>query len=262
MIVLQALLMLGVRAADIRVYPLDERSVYTIRLGREEPTTCAFPAPLKAIVGANVSASVDDDPGILLSHAPGTEYFSLRRLKDGANGALNVMLRGKVYALAFVAADEPDRAVIFLDEPLADGRTRVPEPGTLQALLERTKQQGREVAARPGMSPALETAKPGTVTLYRNFRATIELIVRFETEDALVFRIRLENPTDRAVPYDPAGLAVRLDREFFPAALAEASGAIPAQGTGLVYLVITGSPGGGRANLPVRGHYHVIIPHP
>lgn len=262
MIVLQALLMFGVRAADIRVYPLDERSVYTIRLSREEPTTCAFPAPLKAIVGANVSTEVTDDPGILLSHAPGAEYFSLRLLKEGAAGALNVMLRGKVYTLAFVPADEPDRAVIFLDEPLAGERPRPPEPRTLQALLERTKQHCRDVPAMPGMAPALESAAPGTVTPYRNFTATIEHIVRFEAEDALVFRIRLENPTDRAVPYDPAGLAVRLDREFFPAALVEASGAIPAHGTGRVYLVVTGSPGGGRANLPVRGHYHVMVPHP
>jgi hypothetical protein len=84
MIMVQALLIAGVEAAEIRAYPLDERSVYTIRLAKGEPTTCVFPGPLKALVGANVSTKVDDAPGILLSHEAGTEYFSLRAVKDDA----------------------------------------------------------------------------------------------------------------------------------------------------------------------------------
>lgn len=108
-------------AAEIRSYPLDERSVYTVRLSREEPTTCIFPGALKAIVGANVSTRIEDNPGVLLSHEAGTEYFSLRALKENATGALNVLFRGRVYALAFATATEADRAVMFLDEPFAGG---------------------------------------------------------------------------------------------------------------------------------------------
>ncbi len=260
MIMVQALLMAGVSGADLRCYPLDERSVYTVRLSREEPTTCVFPAPLKAIVGANVAQSAAEGPGILLSHEPGAEYFSLRLLKDGANGALNVVLRGKVYALVFVAGPEPDRAVVFLDEPVAGPRPQPPTPEILATLLERAKQHGR--VAPSGMTPKIEAATPGNATAYRAFTATVELVVRFEAEDALVFRVRLDNRLEVAVPYDPQGLAVRLGRDFFPAALAEASGSIPAKGTGLVYLVVTGAPGGGRANLSVRESFSVIVPHP
>ena len=64
-----------------------------------------------------------------------------------------------------------------------------------------------------------------------------------------------------AALYDPQGLAIRLDREFFPAAFAEASGAIPARGISFAYLVIAGGPAG-RANLSVREKFSVIVPRP
>jgi hypothetical protein len=120
-IFVQAIAVAQAAAAEIRSYPLDERSVYTVRLSREEPTTCIFPGALKAIVGANVSTRIEDNPGVLLSHEAGTEYFSLRALKENATGALNVLFRGRVYALAFATATEADRAVMFLDEPFAGG---------------------------------------------------------------------------------------------------------------------------------------------
>lgn len=262
MIMVQALLMFGVRAADFRAYPLDERSVYTIRLSRDEPTTCVFPDALKAIVGANVSTEADDLPGILLSHEAGSEYFSLRLMKDGAAGALNVVLRGKVYALAFIAAPEPDRAVVFLDEPVAGGHGAKLTTEALRGLLERARQLEREDARSPGRTSALELARPGTVTFHRGFQATIETIVRFEAEDALAFRIRLDNPHDATAPYNPEGLAIQLGREFFPAALTDASGAIPPHGASIVYLVIAGAPGGGRANLSVRDKFSVAVAHP
>jgi hypothetical protein len=261
MIAVLGLLMIGVRASEIRHYPLDERSVYTIGLSREEPTTCVFPAPIKAIVGANVSAKIEDNPGILLSHEPGAEYFSLRPLKDGATGALNIVLRGKVYALAFVPRPEPDRAVVFLDEPVAGG-TEPLSRGALAALLERAKQIERGGPALPGMVARFERTQPGTQTSYRAFVATIESVIRFEAEDALVFSVRLENRGDAIIPYDPDALAIRLDREFFPAALTDASGAIPPHGSSRFHLVLVGAPGGGRANLSVHAKYSVIVPHP
>jgi hypothetical protein len=259
MIMVQALLVAGVPAAEIRSYPLDERSVYTIRVSLTEPTTCVFPGPLKAVVGANVSTKADENPGVLLSHEQGTEYFSLRALKEGATGALNLVYRGKVYALVFVTAAEPDRAVVFLDQPAA-GATLPSAPPDLPALLERAKQHERQPVA--GMTSTVASASPRSTTAYRAFTATIEAIVRFEAEDVLVFRVRLENSLGVPVPYDPTGLAIRLGREFFPAALTDASGAIPPKGSSVIHLVIAGAQGGGRANLSVRESFSVIVPQP
>jgi hypothetical protein len=245
----------------LKSYPLDERSVYTVRLSREEPTTCVFPGPLKAIVGANVSTRAEDSSGVLLSHEPGTETFSLRALKDDATGGLNILFRGKVYVLNFVTESEADRAVMFLDEPLTGGGARKLSPDTLRALLEYARQQDRSAAVCGQTQVCTERAQPGIVTAYRNFTATIETVTRFEAEDALVFRVRLATSLALSVPYDPHGLAVRLDREFFPAAHAEASGAIPARGVSYLYFVISGGPVG-RANLSVRENFSVIVPRP
>lgn len=252
---------LRVIAAPTKSYPLDDRSVYTVRLSREEPTTCVFPGALKAIVGANVSTRIEDNPAVLLSHEAGAEYFSLRALKENASGALNILFRGRVYALGFTSAAEADRSVVFLDEPLNGGATKKLSTETLRALIERARQHDRCEAVTDGMQVITERTQPCSVTAYRNFTATIESVTRFEAEDALVFRVRLENPLSTPVPYDPQGLAIRLDREFFPAVFADASGAIPARGISYAYLVIAGGPAG-RANLSVREKFSVIVPRP
>ncbi len=248
-------------AAPTQSYPLDDRSVYTLRLSREAPTTCVFPAGVTAIIGANASTTIEDNPAVLLSHEAGSEYFSLRALKDDAKAALNILFRGRVYALSLTTEVEADRAVVFLDEPLTGGGPRKLPADALRALIERARQRDRATFALPGMDVMTDRAEPTIITAYRNFTATIEAVTRFEAEDALVFRIKLENALGIAVPYDPQGLAIRLDREFFPAALAEASGGIPARGVSLAYFVISGGPHG-RANLTVREKFSVIVPRP
>lgn len=260
MIMVQALLIAGVPAAEIRCYPLDERSVYTIRVSDQEPTTCVFPAGLRALVGANVSTKAEEQPGILLSHQEGAEYFSVRALQAGAKGALNVILRGKVYALAFVGATEPDRAVVFLDQPLA-GTSAVPPTERLRSLVERAKQELRG-ARESGMTSKVEVFRPATRTAYRDFEAVVDAVVRFEAEDVLVLRVRLESRSERPVAYAPEGLAVRLDREIFPAALAEGSGGVPARGVSVAFIALAGTPNGGRANFSGRETFNVIVPQP
>lgn len=262
MIMVQALLIAGVEASQIRAYPLDERSVYTIRLSKDEPTTCVFPGPIKALVGANVSTKMDDAPGILMSHEAGTEYFSLRALKEGATGALNVIHKGRVYALAFITGETADQAVVFLNEPLVGTAHEPPSSENLRELLDRAKQLDRLQGLYPGMSARIDRAQPGNVTCYRAFTATVEEVVRFDAEDVLVLRVRLENTLDVPVPYDPQGLAVRVGHEVYPAALSEATGAIPPKSTAQIHLVISGAPGRGRANLSVRENFNVIVPHP
>lgn len=255
MIMVQALLIAGVRASEIKSFPLDERTVYSIRLSREEPTTCVFPGALKAIVGANVSTKPDDNPGVLLSHEAFNEYFSLRALKDNAAGALNVLYQGKVYALVFTTGVDADRAVVFVP-----GIAPATTTAQFASLVERAKQIER--GAIPGVSPAIDHVKPGNVTTYRAFSATVDTVTRFDAEDTLVLRVRLENTLDVPIPYDPHGLAVRLEREFFPAAYTEASGAIPPKGRSLVWIVIAGSASGNRANLSAREKFNVIVAHP
>lgn len=246
--------------AAIRAYPLDERSVVGIRISRDEPTTCLFPGPLTALEGAGVAAKVEDAPAVLLSYQAGAAFFSVRALRENASGALNVVFRGKIYALSFVSGGETDRTVTFLDEPLA-GANRPPlEVSAIRALLERAKQREKILAQYPALVPAIAYAEPGSVTPYPTFTVTVEEVSRFDVEDVLVFRLRLANPGDTAVRYDRQKLAVRVGAEVFPAALTDASGAIPPKSATSIYLAITGTPSGGRANLSVRETFSVLVP--
>ncbi|MDB6094019.1 MAG: hypothetical protein JWM32_1581, partial [Verrucomicrobia bacterium] len=163
MIVLQALLMTGVAEADIRTYPLDARSVYTVTVGVGQPTTCVFPGIIKGLVGANVSMKPEDNPGILLSHAEGTEYFSVRPLKENAAGALNVMFKGQVYPFAFVCGSKPDQAVILLEEAVIGSRRTTIDAAALREFLQRAKQDERLRALYPAVETGVQRTTPGTV---------------------------------------------------------------------------------------------------
>jgi hypothetical protein len=260
MIMVQALLMAGVAAAQIRSYPLDERCIYTVRLSTSEPTTCVFPGALTSLEGARISARADEQPDVLLSHPPGAEFFSLRALKEGATAALNVVYRGKVYSFRFVADGEPDRAVVFLAQPVTGGKSVLKGREQLVALMARGKQAGRLEANFPDMRSALARLRVAQTTHYRTFTATIEEVVRFEAEDALFFRVRLENTDDEPLLYSTDALAIRVRHEIFPATLTEASGVVPPRGIAYAYLLIAGDAEGGRANLSVRENFTVMVP--
>jgi len=260
MIIVQALLIAGVPASEIRTYPLDEHSVYTIRLGKDEPTTCVFPARVTALEGAGIGSRPDDHPSVLLYYQPGTEFFSLRPLQDHTTAALNVVYGGKVYVLRLTTGTEPDRAVVFLEQPLAGPNGRPLMPLALRALFDRAKYDGRIEAQYPELSPNIARARPGNTTLYPHFTVTVEEVFRFDAEDTVVLRTRFANSSDAAVHYDPNHLAVRVGDDVFPAELTDASGAIAPHSATHVCLAITGAPDGGRANLSVHEAFSIIVP--
>lgn len=261
MIVVQALLMVGIAEADFHIHPLDGRASYQVRVSRTEPTTCVFPGPIAALEGGNVSMRAEDDPPVLLSHQPGTNFFSLRALKDDARAALNVIYRGRVYALTFVGAAEPDRAVIF-EEPSVPAAVPM-KPATADALpglLSRARNHDLIVAQYPMLAAAAERAKPGTATQYPGFKAVVVEVIRFDAEDVLVCRVRLENTGARAIRFDPSGLAIRVGKMVYPSALTEAAGEIPASGNAEAWVAILGDGHGNRANLSVQNTFFVIVP--
>ncbi len=242
-------------ASPIRTYPLDDRAVYAIAIGQGEPTTCLFPAAPSALEAANVSAKPEDNAPVLLSYQPGALFFSVRALKPDAKAAVNVVLRGKVLVLRFIAGEAPDRVVAFADDAATEPRT----PVLLRRLLDRAKRFDFFAAQYPALSLAVEHAQPNTATAYRNFTVTLEDVFRFDAEDALVFGLRLENPGDTPVVYPPGGLGVRAGREIFYAALSDASGVIPQHGTARAWFVV-GAANGARANIPVTAAFTVIVP--
>ena len=262
MIVAAAIAAASLPGAPVKQWPLDDRAAYAVRLGVEAPTTVLFPGALTALEGANVSARVEDNPAVLLSHQSGSNFFSLRATRPDANGAINVVYLGKLYALTFTTGGEPDRAISFRESvnpaPTIPATRRAPIHWL--TLLDLAKRRTALVEQYPAIAQRMDRVAPGTSTVCGGVTATIEEVFRFEADDALVFRLRLENPIRLLARYSSAELGVRVGTVFFPSALTDASGTVPAQSATVVWIVVAAASDAERANLSLKNTFVAVVP--
>ncbi|MGH7945596.1 MAG: hypothetical protein ACREH8_03145 [Opitutaceae bacterium] len=247
----------------VKQFPLDERTVYEIPISGDAPTTLMFPSALTAIEAANVSASPDTPAPVLLAYTPGRTFFSVRALESNARAAVNVVWKNKTYVLRFAIGAEPFGSVTFYEDELtgrsASLRRRV-TPEVLLALLDRAKSHALIATQYPEAAQQVERATPGDTTLYRDFRVVVEEVFRFDPEDTLVFRLRLENSGKTEVIYQPQRLAARVGQNVYYASIADASGIVPPEATTTGFFAVTGTPRGGRANLSIKNTFSIIVP--
>ena len=247
----------------IKQFPLDERTVYEIPIGRDVPTTLMFPSALTAIEGANISAAPDTPAPVLLSYTPGRYFFSVRAQDENAKAAINVVWKNRTFVIRFVSSPEPYGSVTFYEDALA-GRSaslqRRVTPEVLLGLLDRAKSFRLVQQQYPEAVQQIEHAAPGDVTLYKNFKVSVDEVFRFDPEDTLVFKLKLENTGESEVVYQPQRLATRIGEHVYNASIADASGIIPPKAVTTGYFAITGTPNGGRANLSIKNRFSIIVP--
>lgn len=249
-------------AGEIKRYPLDDRASYAVRISPEAPTTVLFPDKITALDGMNLSAKPEEAP-VLLSHQTGTNYFSVRALRPDARAAINVLLRGQVFALAFASGGYPDRTVTFYDPP-TEGRegpaSRSSRVARWLSLLDRAKNHETLSAQYPALAQQMERIAPLATAAADSFEVTILEVFRFATEDTLVFRLRLENHSAEPMRYATARLGIQIGQRLYPAAITDGSGEIPAGAAESIWLAITGEPDGRRANLALGNSFMVVVP--
>ncbi|MDI1335792.1 MAG: hypothetical protein PSU94_06360 [Lacunisphaera sp.] len=247
-------------AAEVKRFPLDDRASYTVGISPEAPTTVLFPDKITAIDGVNLSAKPDEAP-VLLSHQAGTNYFSVRALRPDARAAVNVILGGKAIALAFSTGADPDRTVTFYEKSPDDPGTPHRHPANTArwlSLLDRAKNYPALARQYPALGQQIEQAAPVNATTGEALAVTVEEVFRFADEDALVFRLRLENRTAETIRYAASRLGIRTGETIYPAAITDASGAVPARATEQVWLAIVGEPDGRRADLSLRNAFALV----
>ncbi|MDP3070022.1 MAG: hypothetical protein Q8N18_07010 [Opitutaceae bacterium] len=253
-----------VTATPVQRHPLDDRTVYAVRIGVDSPTTVMFPGPITAVEGAGVSVKSDDQPPVLISHQPGSHFFSVRALRPGATAATNVIFRDRVFAFAFTGGEIPDRTITFYDH--ASGETtpapKRPGPARLLSLLDRAKNYPALAEQYPALVQTIERTSPGTIVTSGPVTCVIEEVFGFTEEDAIVFRLRLENRS--AVPFRcaPAQLTMRVGETRFPSAINDAPEELPAGRAVIVHLALVGNPDGTRANLSVKNAFVLALPLP
>jgi hypothetical protein len=273
LLVVSSVLTSAAYAQAIKSFPLDEQTVYHLKVGTDKVTTLVFPQPITALEGSGITADPKAPAKMLLSYHAGDRFFSVRALDDPATADLNVIINRKVYVVELSTDKEPFQSVTFYpaDEPPAQsaGQPNV-GPSRLLGLLDKAKAYPLLAEQYPEMVSQIEKAEPFTQTLYEGFHVILTKVFRFDAEDALIFQVEFVNETDQPIYYIPQSLAVRVGSSVYWSALSDASGIMTPGGkdpkTGKIipghsngYFVICGTPNGGRNHLSVQNNFNVLV---
>jgi hypothetical protein len=260
-------------AQAIKSFPLDEHTIYHLKVGTDKVTTLVFPEPITALESSGITVDPKIRAEMMLSYHAGDRFLSVRSLLDPAAATLNVIINRKVYVIELATDKEPFQSVTFYpaDEPPAQsvGQPNV-GPSRLLGLLDKAKAYPLLAEQYPEMVSQIDKAEPLTRTLYRGFEVILTKVFRFDAEDALIFQVEFVNETDQPISYVPQSLAVRVGSGVYWSALSDASGIIaagekdpktgkitPGHSTG--YFVICGTPHGGRNHLSVQNSFNVLV---
>jgi hypothetical protein len=250
------------RTNVIKQFPLDERTVYEIPIGRDVPTTLMFPSAISAIEGANVTTNPDTPAPVLLTYNAGQYFLSVRALVPNAKGAVNVVWRNRTFVMRFQEGSAPYGSVTFFDDNIsalghAVGKRVTPE--LLLGLLDRAKSYQLIEMQYPDAVQQIEHTEPCNVCYYRDFQVIVEEVFRFDPEDTVIFKLRFENKGGSEIFYQPQRLAVRVGQHVYYPSIVDASGIVPPKAATTAFFAITGSPTGGRANLSTKNIFSIIV---
>lgn len=256
----------------IKQFPLDDRTVYHVKIGRNQVTTVMFPSSISAIEGANVTIDPKNPAPVMLSHARDRYFFSLRALQEPASANLNVVWNRKTYVLEIETDPEPFNSVTFYQpsDPGPGSQKEALGPVRLLGLLDKAKAYHLIQSQYPEAIPQVDVGQPHNRIAYKDFDVEVAEVFRFDPEDTLVFKVLLYNHADHEIYYQPQSLAVRVGLDVFYSALSDASGIMPPAyldpSTGkiqpsvsLAYFVISGASNGGRNNLAITNSFNVIV---
>lgn len=262
-------------AQAIKTLPLNDYTVYHLKVGTDKVTTVAFPQPITAMEGSGMSLDPKTPAPMLLSYHPGDRFFSIRALNETAKCSLNIICNRSIYVLEFVADKEPFQSVRFYSTDASSGLgkasgTGKADPTRLLGILDKAKAYPLLSEQYPEMVSQIDKAIPYTSSLYKDFDVILTRVYRFDPEDTLVFQIELVNRTSHPILYVPQSLAVRVGSTVYWSALADASGVMPAgikdpktgkiiPGHSNAYFVICGTSSGGRNQLSVTNKFNVLV---
>src|SRR6202047_5546253 len=104
-------------ASKVIRIPLNQNEPAVVRVGTRGITTLEFPYKIEALDGYGFSVSPSPDGADLfqISFNKGTNFLSLKAMREGVEGNLTVVLAGKGYSLFCTAVPDPSFLVVFED---------------------------------------------------------------------------------------------------------------------------------------------------
>ena len=255
---------------EIITYKLDCNKVFPITTYlKQGVTTVMFPGQIEGIAAGNVAMNqvhyqVNGSPvcDLFLSFQPGSYYFSIRALKSGASGTVNVVYGRNTYILKFQEnAAEAMSTVNFSDENGIDPEQdyRPPSGAVLKGLLDKAKSFDLLKEKYPGAVSQVKVCNNKCISDYKDFTATIVRCWRFDNYNSLVFMVELKNKTRKTLRYNPdkTGFSV-MDQHLYPACL-DASGVMPPGSTTFAFFVVAGTSNGRKNKFSADNDWKVVI---
>lgn len=258
LIVLGACLMLSSYAETVeklnqfREFRLAVGEIYKIHVKKDDGvTTVTFPGPISKIAGVNVGT--DGSKDFQIAASPGSYYFNITALKDGAKGTLTVVHNRKTYILYLL--HDKDQAYSAVNFAMASGggggirNTGSVTPARLLSLIDVAKAFDVMRQTHPTELRDAIRAKNHRFFDFGKFKIELQEVVRFNREDTLVFKLRMHNPTEEEILYDKFSFSVQAGGKTYYMSAADATGIMPPKSSSWAFFSITGSADGRRANL-------------
>src|ERR1700730_13181602 len=256
-------------ASKVIPRPLNKNGPAVSKRGTHGITTLEFPDKIEALDGYGFSANPSPDGTDLfqISFNKGTNFLSLKAVRDGVEGNLTVVLDGKVYCFFCTAVADPSYVVIFEDRAVQTvsnpgvvfAKNKEVTPARLLGFLDKVKAYPSLKVSAPEIFRNMKIAEPNSESSLEGLRITLRRVIRDESLDSLGFEVELANQSAQDFRYDPESFAVRIGDEVYPEVLTDAGGLVAAGKTVPAFFVVAGTSTGDRNDLAVTNKSDIVV---
>jgi len=257
---------------EIVSYKLDKERVFPITTYlKQGVTTVMFPGQIEGIAAGNIAMNkvhhkIDGSPvcDFLVSFQPGNYYFSIRALKNGVSGTVNVVYARNTYIIKLLENENNAMSTVSFSDNGENGLDsecdfHPPSTAVLKGLLDKAKSFDMLKKKYPGAVSQVTVCDNKCISDYKDYTATILKCWRFNNYNSLVFLVEFKNKTQKVLRYNPDKSSSSVfDQDLYPAAF-EATGIIPANSTALAFFVISSTPNGRKNKFSANNNWEVLI---
>jgi hypothetical protein len=252
----------------IRV-PLNQNEPAIVKVGTQGITTLEFPYKIEALdgYGFSVNPTADGTDLFQISLNRGTNFLSLKAMREGVEGNLTVVLDGKVYCLFCAAVADPSFVMVFessssktVSNPREILTNNKPvSPARLLGFLDKVKGYPSLKVSAPDIFRNMEVAEPNSESSLEGLKVTLRRVIRDDSLDSLGFDVELANLSTKDFLYDPESLGVRIGDEVYAEAVSDASGIVEAGKTLPAFFVVASTATGDRNDLAVTNKFDIVM---
>ena len=248
-------------------YRLAQGEIYKIYVKMTDGvTTVQFPSKISEIAGKNISV---DGKGtdFQIAVQPDSYYFSVSAVKPGATGTLTVTYNKQLYILYLIQSDKEAYASVVFGKTANRKNytdniiTKTPKvtPARLISLIDMAKRYEVLKETYPDSVAGVERA------LFKNryrcgkYDIHLDEAIRFEEEDTVIFKLRLNNLTTDEIAYDKHSFSAHAGDGVYYMSISDASGIMPPKSQTYAWFGITSTPRGGRNNLKADNDWLIAL---